>query len=102
MITWFVHVDFCNHKAWPWKIDWRAKKKIILYYSFLLIIYLHHSCLDKSICISVNKVSKYFLFSCVETPETGLLKNNSLIQFNCLFISDITIIILKQNILLQV
>ena len=52
--------------------------------------------------ISSFIVSKVFtIFSCVETPETGLFKNHALIHFQSLFISDFTIIIAKQNILLQ-
>ena len=52
--------------------------------------------------INVSFVSKVFtIFSCVETPETGLFKNHALIHFQSLFISDFTIIIAKQNILLQ-
>ena len=50
----------------------------------------------------LNRVLKVFsIFSCIETPETGLLKNHPLFQFPSLFISDNTIIIAKQNILLQ-
>ena len=50
----------------------------------------------------VNRLLKVLSsFSRVETPETRLLTNHALIQFQSLFISDITIIIAKQNIVLQ-
>ena len=60
------------------------------YYTFLRFL----GCMRYNSYISYSDINSL-------TPETGLFKNHALIHFQSLFISDITIIIAKQNILLQ-